>query len=59
MRNLEIGDKVIYQGEEWEVGFINNPVTGFAGTMRLQKSGMADAQQVNHVYPEDVKRPKS
>ncbi len=48
----KMGDKVLYQGEEWEVGFVNQ--LHWAGSLRLQKSGMADARQVNHVYPEDV-----
>lgn len=47
-----MGDKVIYKGEEWEVGFVNQ--LNFKGTLRLQKSGLADAKQVNYIYPEDV-----
>ena len=52
MENFEIGDRVIYKGEEWEVGFVNQ--ISFNGTLRLQKSGLSDARQVNRVYPEDV-----
>ena len=52
MKSLKMGDKVIYKGEEWEVGFVNE--ISFRGTLRLQKSGLCDARQVNRVYPEDV-----
>ncbi len=51
----KVGDKVEYQGEVWEVGFINNASTGWSGTLRLQKSGDAGARQVNQVDPRDVK----
>lgn len=49
---IKMGDKVIYNGEEWEVGFVNQKT--FKGTLRLQKSGRADAKQVNRVDPKDV-----
>ncbi len=52
MRDFKMGDKVTYKGEGWEVGFVNQ--RSFKGTLRLQKSGMCDARQVNRVYPEDV-----
>ena len=52
MIGFKMGDKVIYKGEEWEVGFVNQ--INFKGTLRLQKSGLCDAEQVNRVYPEDV-----
>ena len=60
MKRFKMGDKVTYKGEEWEVGFVNQ--ISFKGTLRLQKSGMSDARQVNRVYPEDVvkiERPNS
>ncbi len=53
---MRIGDKVIYKGEVWEVGFINH--RSFAGTLRLQKSGEAGAESINRVYPEEVKEIK-
>ena len=52
MEDLKMGDRVTYKGEEWEVGFINQ--ISFRGTLRLQKSGLCDARQVNRVYPEEV-----
>ena len=54
MTDLRMGDKVTYKGEEWEVGFVNQ--ISFKGTLRLQKSGLCDARQINWVYPEDVTR---
>lgn len=47
-----MGDKVIYKGEVWEVGFINH--RHFKGTLRLQKNGQAGAESINRIYPEEV-----
>lgn len=53
-QEFKAGDRVLYQDEEWEVGFVNNTTTGWAGTLRLQKSGDAGARQINHVPAGDV-----
>ncbi len=50
--DLKMGDKVIYKGEVWEVGFINH--RHFKGTLRLQKNGQAGAESINRIYPEEV-----
>ncbi len=52
---MKMGDRVIYKGEEWEIGFVNNSVTGFSGTLHLQQGPTAYDRQVNYVYPEQVK----
>ena len=52
---MKMGDIVEYKGERWEIGFVNNPVTGWVGTLRLQKGPSAYDASVNHVYPEEVK----
>jgi len=49
----KIGDLVEYQGEQWEIGFINTSTSGHPGTYRLQKG--PTGKQVNRVYPEDLK----
>jgi len=51
---FKMGDRVIYKGEEWEVGFVNK--AKFAGTLRLQKGPEAGAESVNYIYPEQVTR---
>jgi hypothetical protein len=53
--SFEVGDIVEYQGEQWEIGFVNNSVTGYAGTYRLQRGPAADDKQVNRIRPEDIK----
>lgn len=50
---FKMGDKVIYKGEKWEVGFVNQ--MRFEGSLRLQKSGLSDAKQVNYIWPEAVR----
>ena len=50
---FQMGDIVEYQGEVWEIGFVNQLLC--KGTLRLQKSGHCDAKQINRVRPEDVK----
>ena len=55
----KMGDLVEYQGEVWEVGFVNNRTTGWAGTLRLQKSGDAGARSVNRVDPSEVRLVKA
>ena len=52
LENYKMGDIVYYQGELWEIGFINR--RHFAGTVRLQKSGDCKAKQVNNISPEDL-----
>ncbi len=54
-RKLQMGDLVEYQGDVWEVGFINNAMTGWAGTVRLQKGPTCYDKQVNHIYPSDLR----
>ena len=53
MDSLQIGDRVEYLGEEWEIGFINQHK--WKGTLRLQKSREAGAKQINWVDPDEVK----
>jgi len=53
MARIKIGARVIYKGEEWEVGFINQHK--WKGTLRLQKSREAGAKQINWVDPDEVK----
>ena len=50
--DLKMGDKVIYKGEVWEVGFVNT--NSFRGTLRLQKNGEVGAESINRIYPEEV-----
>jgi hypothetical protein len=50
--NYKMGDKVLYNGEEWEVGFVNQ--RHFQGTLRLQKSGDSSSRQINYVHPNNV-----
>ena len=52
VENCKMGKKVYFQGEPWEIGFINR--RSFAGTVRLQKSGDCKAKQVNNISPEDL-----
>ena len=49
---FEIGDKVMYEGDEWEVGFVNE--SRFKGTVRLQKNGGAGSKQMNYVDPKKI-----
>ena len=49
---FQMGDIVEYQGDVWEVGFVNQ--LSWKGTLRLQKSGHCDAKQINHVRPDEV-----
>jgi|GEM_PF-3430329 len=51
---FKLGDQVEYKGERWEIGFINNSATGYAGSLRLQKSGAADVVFINYIDPRDV-----
>ena len=48
-----MGDLVEHEKALWEVGFINH--TFLKGTLRLQKNGNADAEQINYIYPEKVR----
>ena len=48
-----MGDTVKYNGELWEVGFINQ--ISWGGTMRLQRGNTAYDASVNCIYPEQVK----
>ena len=52
LENYKMGDIVYYQGEPWEIGFINR--RHFAGTVRLQKSGDCNSEQVNYISPADL-----
>ncbi len=52
-QKFKMGDIVEYKGEQWEVGFVNK--IEWKGTLRLQKSGKADAKYINRVSPENVK----
>ena len=52
IENCKVGHQVYYQGELWEIGFINR--RHFAGTVRLQKNGGCDARQVNYISPADL-----
>ena len=51
-----IGDKVKYKGEEWEIGFVNNSISGGVGTYRLQrpKAGTEYQEHQQRVYPEEL-----
>jgi len=51
---IKIGDIVVYNGERWEVGFIKR--IHYAGTVRLQKSGVAGARQINYICPENLQK---
>ena len=51
--DIQMGDRVVWKGEEWGVGFVNT--SEWKGTVRLSKGGAAGSRQENRIPIEELK----